>query len=214
MSRKILLIGGGGHCKSVLDTLLELHDYDEIGIIDKKEYIGTHILGVPVIGCDDDLQFLFNNGYKHGFITVGSIGNPVNRIKLYNLISKIGFEIPNIIDKSATVSRYAKLENGVFVGKKSIVNAESLIQKGCIINSASVIEHECKIGSFVHVAPGVVLGGEVEVGDNTHIGSNSVIKQQIRIGTNSIIGMGSVVVKNINSQVLAYGNPCVEVERL
>jgi len=30
MNKKILLIGGGGHCKSVLDSLLDLDEYDDI----------------------------------------------------------------------------------------------------------------------------------------------------------------------------------------
>lgn len=214
MTKKILLIGGGGHCKSVLDTLLELNEYSEIGIVDKKENIGSCIMGIPVIGCDDDLQALFNSKYRYAFVTVGSIGSPSLRIKLYNILSEIGYEIPNIIDSSANVSKNAKIEQGVFVGKQSLVNAGSLIQQGVIINSGSIIEHDCQIGAFVHIAPGAVLGGAVKIGENSHIGSNVTIKQQINIGSNSIIGMGSVVLKNIGDNIMAYGCPCREVKKL
>lgn len=214
MNKKILLVGGGGHCKSVLDSLLELNTYLEIGIIDKKDKIGSSVLGIPVIGCDDDLPVLFDNGYKYAFVTVGSIGNPSLRIKLYNILSDIGYEIPYIIDPSAKVSKYAKIEQGVFIGKRSIVNAGSLIQKGSIINSGAIVEHDCQIGAFSHIAPGAVLGGEVIVGENSHIGLNATIRQQVNIGSNSLIGMGSVVLKNIADNVIAYGNPCREVKKL
>lgn len=214
MNKKILLIGGGGHCKSVLDSLLELNEYTEIGIVDKKENIGSFVLGFPVIGCDDDLPQLFSNEYKYAFVTVGSIGNPSLRIKLYNILSEIGYEIPVIIDASAKVSKHAKLEQGVFIGKLGIVNAGSLIKKGVIINSGSTIEHDCQIGAFAHIAPGAVLGGEVVIGENSHVGSNSTIKQQVHIGSNSIIGMGSVVLNNIYDSKMAYGNPCREVKKL
>ena len=214
MNKKILLIGGGGHCKSVLDSLLELNEFREIGIVDKKENVGKSVMGVPVVGCDDDLPTLFRDGYGHAFVTVGSIGNPTLRIKLFNLLTEIGYEIPAIIDGSAKVSKHAKIEQGVFIGKQSTINAGTLIQKGAIINSGSIVEHDCEIGTFTHIAPGAVLGGEVVIGENSHVGSNATVKQQIHIGSNSIIGMGSVVLQNIDSNTMAYGNPCREVKKL
>lgn len=208
MSKNILLIGGGGHCKSVIDSLLELNEFSKIGIIDIKENIGKKVLEVPVIGCDNDLVDLFTDGYKYAFVTKGSIGNPKLRIKLFNLINEVGFEIPIIIDSSAVVSRHAKMESGIFIGKNAVINAGCKIHKGVIINTGAIIEHDCLVGAFAHIAPGSVLSGEVQVGENTHIGANCVIKQQLRIGSNSIIGMGSVVLKDIEDNIIAHGNPC------
>lgn len=214
MNKRLLLIGGGGHCKSVLDSLLEQNKYSEIGIVDKEENIGKVIIGVPIVGCDDDLQNLFREGYDFAFVTVGSIGNPTLRIKLFNLLSEIGYQIPAVIDNSAKVSKYSIIEEGVFIGKQAIVNAGSQIQRGVIINSGSIVEHDCQIGAFSHIAPGAVLGGGVVVGEHSHVGSNATVKQQIHIGSSSIIGMGSVVLRNVESNTMAYGNPCREVRRL
>jgi sugar O-acyltransferase (sialic acid O-acetyltransferase NeuD family) len=208
MNKKILLVGGGGHCKSVLDSLLELDCYSTIGIIDKKQNIGQEILGVSIIGCDDDLPQLFSDGYNNAFVSVGSIGNPKLRIKLFNKLCEIGFEIPNIVDPSAVLSSSIYIGNGVYVGKNAIINVGSIIHKGAIINNGAIIEHDCLIGDFAHIAPGTVLCGEVQVGKNTHIGANSVIKQRLKIGSDSIIGMGSVVLKDIEDNIIAYGNPC------
>ncbi|MBU1019869.1 MAG: acetyltransferase [Firmicutes bacterium] len=213
MNKKLLLIGGGGHCKSVLDSILEHNEYDEIGIIDKKETIGRSIMNIPVIGCDDDLLALFSKGFKYAFVTVGSIGDPSQRIKIFTRLCDIGFEIPIVIDSTATISNYAILECGVFVGKQSIINSGAHVHKGAIINSGAIIEHDCQIGAFVHIAPGAVLGGEVIIDENTHVGSNSTIKQQVHIGSDSIIGMGSVVLKNIQKNKRAYGNPCKEEKK-
>lgn len=214
MDKKILLVGGGGHCKSVLDTLLKLNRFSKIGIIDKKENIGKSILGVPIIGTDDDLYNLFINGYKHAFVTVGSVGNPNLRIKLFNILNVIGFSITNIIDPTAIVGCSVNMDDGIFIGKRAIVNAGSIIGKGSIINSGSIIEHDCTIGEFVHIAPSAVLCGEVKIGNRTHIGANCVIKQQLNVGENSIIGIGSVILKNIEDNTIAYGNPCREVSKL
>lgn len=56
-----------------------------------------------------------------------------------------------------------------------------------------------------------MLSGNVQVGNSSHIGANATIRENVHIGRNTIIGMGSVVTKNINNNVIAYGNPCREV---
>ncbi len=211
MQSRILLIGGGGHCKSVIDSIIRTKHYSDIGIIDRSESIGKNILSFPIIGCDDDLLKLYKRGYRDAFVTVGSIGDSTVRKKLFQMLEKIGFTIPNIIDNSALVSEYATLEKGIFIGKNVVVNAGSFIYKGAILNTSSVVEHDSVIQEFSHIAPGVILCGDVKIGANTHIGAKSVVMQNIHIGSDSIIGMGSVVINNIGNNVVAYGNPCKEV---
>ena len=158
MIRKLILLGGGGHCKSVLDSLLSSSDYSEIGIIDKKENIGMDVLGVPVIGCDDDLTGLFRKGYTHAFVTLGGIGNLSVRKKLFMRIERAGFNIPSIIDPTAIVSKYASIGTGVFIGKNAVVNGGTTIRKGVIVNTSSIIEHDCIIEEFVHISPYMLKG--------------------------------------------------------
>jgi len=210
MNKKIILIGGGGHCKSVLDSLLKLNEFSVIGIVDKKENVGETVLGVRIIGCDQDLPHLFQDGFKQAFVTVGSVGSPQLRIKIFNLLTKIGFGIPNIVDPSAVVSNSATMAEGIYVGKNAVINAGAVIHTGVIINTGAIIEHDCSIGDYVHVSPGSVICGNVEISENTHIGAGCVIKQQLKIGPNSVIGMGSVVLSDIGANIIAYGNPCKE----
>jgi sugar O-acyltransferase (sialic acid O-acetyltransferase NeuD family) len=208
MSRGVLLVGGGGHCRSILDSLLLTEEYDEIGIIDIAANIGKTILTVPVIGQDSDLPNLFLKGFTDAFITVGSIGVSTSRRNLFNMIEEIGFRIPNIIDPSAIISEHVELGSGIFIGKNAVINVGTKIQNGSIINTSCIIEHDCYIGDFSHIAPGSVLCGEVNVGSGAHIGANSVIKQQVKIGSNTLIGMGSTVLCDIGDSLVAYGNPC------
>lgn len=212
MSDKLLLIGGGGHCISVIDSIERQKLYSEIGVVEKYLKEDTNLMGVPIIGCDEDLQRLYNEGYRHAFVSLGSIENVNPRIKLYKQLKSIGFHIPSIVDDTAIVSERARIGEGVYVGKGSIINAGAQIGICAIVNTGAIIEHECVIDDFCHIASGVVLGGRVVIGDSTHIGSNATIKQGIVIGQKSLIGSGSVVVRNINNNVLAFGNPCREVK--
>ena len=51
--KKLLIIGGGGHAKSLIDNVFSTNIYNPIGIIDKKKQVGEKVLGIPVIGNDD-----------------------------------------------------------------------------------------------------------------------------------------------------------------
>lgn len=208
---RLLLIGGGGHCRSVLDSVLRMGTFDEVGIVDFDK--SASALGIPVVGSDDDLPDLLRNGWTHAFISVGSVGSTALRRKLYQLAKDTGFIIPSIIDPSAQIAGGTVIDEGAFIGKLAVVNTCSEIGKCAIINTGAVIEHDCRIGDFAHISPGGVLCGQVTVGADSHIGAGAVVRQQTSIGSRSIVGAGSVVVKDIPENVTAYGNPCKVVVR-
>ena len=202
--KKILLIGGGGHCRSVLDTLT-CCDFDDIGLVD---IVVPDIPGVQYAGTDDDLPKLREQGWEYAFITVGSIGETTVRRKIYQRIQALNFTIPKIIDSSAAIARSSEIGAGVFIGKNAVVNAGARIGNCAIINTGALVEHECRVGDFAHISSGVVLCGQVTVGEDTHIGAGTVIRQCISVGAQTLIGIGSVVTRNIPDHVKAYGNPC------
>ena len=208
--KKILLIGGGGHCHSVLDSILALEAYDEIGIIDNIE---SPILDIPVVGRDEDVPWLKTLGWTDAFISVGSVGNTKIRRKLYEMVKGIGMNVPAIIDASAVVARGVELADGIYIGKRAVINSGTKIGACAIINTGAIIEHECVIGDFSHISSGTTVCGQVTVGKDSHVGAGTVIRQQICIGERVLIGAGSVVVKNITDNVKAYGNPCKVVRK-
>lgn len=203
--KRLLLIGGGGHCRSVADSVLTLKAYSKIGIID---YDNSQALGIPVVGTDEDLPQMISDGWTDAFITVGSVGNTQTRRRLYNLVKNLGYHIPSIVDPTATVARKVRIGEGAYIGKRAVINTGSWIGPCTIINTGAIVEHDCVIGDFSHISPEAVLCGQVYVGDDSHIGAASVVRQQIRIGNGAVIGAGSVVVKNIPDSVKAFGNPC------
>lgn len=206
--QELILLGGGGHCKVVIDTLLLEGEYKVVGITDLQEKIGKKVAGVPIIGTDSALEDYYKRGVSFSFITAGSIGIPSLRITLFNLAKKIGFEFPNIVHPNATISKFAKIGKGNYIAPGVIINSGANIGNNCIINTGAVIDHDCEIGDFVHIAPGVVMSGGVEIGKYSHIGTGSSIVQNLKIGKNTIVGAGSVVVKDIGDNIVAYGNPC------
>ena len=105
---EIILIGGGGHCESVIDVIEQEHRFMIAGVIDRPELLGSKVLGYEVIGNDVDLQALAGK-YKYALITVWQIRSPNARIRLFELVKKAEFTLPVIISPRAYVSKYATI---------------------------------------------------------------------------------------------------------
>lgn len=193
----IVLVGGGGHCKVVIDAIESSGEFDIRGVTDSTLHKGAQVLNIKVLGKDDILPVLFKEGIRHAFITVGSIGNCDLRKKIYANLVKIGFKLPFIVHPKAIVSKYAKLSEGTFVAAGAVINAETKIGKNSIINTSSSVDHDCEIGDFVHIAPGATLSGGVRVGASSHIGTGAKVIQCLNIGKNVFIPAGSLVTENI-----------------
>ncbi|OGS19423.1 MAG: hypothetical protein A2219_00325 [Elusimicrobia bacterium RIFOXYA2_FULL_50_26] len=206
---ELLLIGAGGHCKVVIDAILNLKNFKVAGIIDLPQKAGENIYGIPVIGTDMELDRFYRQGIRHCHVSVGSIGSPALRVKLCKQATSAGFAFSTIISRHAVVSEKSIIGEGTFVAPGAVINAGAKVGSNCIINTGAVIDHDCVIGDFTHIAPRAVLGGGVTVGEFSHIGAGSSLMQYITIGKGTIIGMGSVVTKSFGDNLTAFGCPCV-----
>ncbi len=205
MGNKLVLIGGGGHCKSVIDTAKRLSRFDEIVVTDPIISIGESILGCKVVGSDDSLGMLREIGFDYAFITVGCVNVSSTREKLVDKAKVFGFKFPTIVDPSSVVSESAFIGEGAFLGKNVIINAGSTIGRHSIVNSGSIIEHDCEVGDFSHVSVGTIICGDVIIGENSMIGAGSTIIQSVRIGNHVLIGANSTVLTNVPDNAKEYG---------
>ncbi|RXJ68981.1 acetyltransferase [Halarcobacter ebronensis] len=186
---KIILIGGGGHCRSVIDVIEAEDKFDIAGIIDKQELIGSSVLGYKVIGCDDDLQLLIKD-IKNAVITVGHLEDNSLRVSLYKKLKNIGFTLPTIISPLAYVSKHTTIDEGTVIMHQALINANVKIGKNCIINSKALIEHDVTVENHCHISTGSILNGGVIVKSNTFFGSNATSKQYSNIS--GFVKAGSV----------------------
>ena len=189
---KIILIGGGGHCKSVIDVIEQQAKFKIAGIVDKSNIIGSKILGYKVIGKDIDLVKLAKK-YQYALITIGHMKSPLSRIKLFDLAVKVGFKCPPIISPNAYVSKHSKIGDGTVVMHHAIINANTYVGDNCIINSKALIEHDCSISNHCHISTNATINGGVKIGSECFIGSNVTTKDNIKIKENSFIKAGTLI---------------------
>ena len=190
--KEIILIGGGGHCRSVIDVIEQEGRFKIVGIIDKPELLETDVLGYPVIGNDADLESLVKT-HTHAIVTVGQIESPNLRIKLFDLALKAGFVLPAVISPRAYISRHADIGEGTVIMHNALVNSDTKVGRNCIINTNTLIEHDCTISDHCHIATSATINGGVLVESGCFIGSGAVTKESIIISKNSFIKAGSVV---------------------
>lgn len=207
MKRPLILIGGGGHCKSAIEVA-ESAGYEIKGILDMPDEVGKEVLpGHKVIGTDDEIpQYVEECDFV---ITVGFIKNPALRIELYNKVKAAGGRLATIIASTAHVSKYAELGEGTVIMHHAFVNAGAKIGDNCIINTFVNIEHDAEVGNQCHISTGTMVNGECKIGENCFIGSQSVCANCIEIASDIIVGAGSVVRKSIRVKGIYAGNPAI-----
>ena len=180
MKKPLLLVGGGGHCKSVIEAA-ESAGYSILGVLDMPEEVGKTLLSTKVIGTDDDIPDYVDKA--EFVITVGFIKNPATRIKLYNKVKEAGGKLATVIASTARVSKYAEIGEG------------------------TVVLHH--IGDQCHISTGAMVNGECKVGKNCFIGSQSVLANCITLGDDIIVGAGSFVRKSLTEKGIYSGNPAI-----
>ena len=56
MKRPLILVGGGGHCKSVIEAAESAGCFIK-GILDIPSQVGEEVLGYTIIGTDNDSMY-------------------------------------------------------------------------------------------------------------------------------------------------------------
>lgn len=192
MKEKIILIGGGGHCRSCVDVIESDNRFVIAGIIDIPEKVGQTVFNYTIIGSEDDLQKIVKT-FKLYLITIGQVKGPDIRIEKYEQIARIGGTFPVIISPKSHISKHASIGEGTIIMHGAIVNAGASIGRNCIINTGAVIEHDVIIEDHCHISTGATINGGTVIKRGSFLGSNAVTKEYITIGEKSFIKANSLV---------------------
>jgi len=205
-TKNLILIGGGGHCKSVI-CVAESAGYNILGILDLPEKVGEKVLGYTILGTDDHIPDYVSNALF--LVTVGQIRDAETRIRIQKKIESFGGRLATLIAPSAVVSRHSEIGEGTVIMHHTMVNSDAKIGKGCIVNTFANIGHDVEVGDFCHVSTGAKLNGNCIIGQKTFIGSQAALVNGISIADECLIAAGAIVIKSIYQKGLYAGNPAV-----
>lgn len=211
MSKKVVIIGAGGHAKVIADIIQKSGDM-VYGFLDDNIEEGTIIGNNENFKIIGDLNARFSLSVTHSDLEfIIAIGNNKRRKEVAE--ENIGnIKFYTAIHPSAIIGLDVKLEPGTVIMANACINASAKIDKHCIINTGAIIEHDNVIKDYVHISPNATICGTVEIGELTHIGASATVKNNINITKNCIIGAGAVVVKNIEEEGVYVGVPAKLIE--
>jgi sugar O-acyltransferase (sialic acid O-acetyltransferase NeuD family) len=189
----ILVYGGGGHGKALIELLRALGTYRIVGLVDDGKSRGEQVIGVPVLGGREALPEIYSQGVRLAVNAVGGIGNTSARIEVFRRLAEAGFTFPAVVHQRATIEASAQLSPGVQVMPHAYVGSQSSIGFGAIINTGAIVSHDCVLGEFANLSPGAILAGEVQVGSRVLIGMGVTVNLQVRIGAGARIGNGATI---------------------
>lgn len=211
MNRPILVLGGGGHARVIIDALRHMRKR-LLGIIDPNVPVGGEIYGLPVLG-GDEIVADYDPREIQLVNAVGSTGAPLRRRQLFEHFSARGYAFASVVHPAAVVAQDVIAGSGVQVMAGAVVQPGAVLGDNVLINTKASVDHGCRIGSHTHVAPGATICGDVTVGDGSLVGSGAVIIQGLRVGSGVIIGAGSVVVSDVADNAQVVGVPARVVQR-
>lgn len=206
----LILIGGGGHSKVLVSTLLLQHR-KVLGFVDLKPALRP-LLGVTGLG-NDNAVFLHSPDQVRLVNGVGSIDSTLSHKMVYEKFRERGFVFESVIHPSAIIAREVEIEDSVQVMAGAIVQPGVSLGANVIINTGARVDHDCTIKAHAHIAPGVTLSGNVHIGEGAHIGTGASIIQGIKVGDASIVGAGAVVISDVPPGDIVVGVPAISVAR-
>jgi sugar O-acyltransferase (sialic acid O-acetyltransferase NeuD family) len=193
----IVVYGGGGHGKALIDLLRALGTYPIAGVLDDRLPPGEMIMGVPVLGGAATLAELRQRGLRQAVNAVGGIGNITVRIKVFEQLAQAGYNCPTLIHPRATVEPSAQLADGVQIFPHAYVGSEARIGFGVIVNTGAIVSHDCQVADYANLSPGSILAGEVHIGSGVLVGMGVTINLQVQVGDRARIGNSATVKSNV-----------------
>lgn len=209
MSRRIIVLGAGGHAKVLTEALQPMVVF---GFIDANPEKHGLRMGNAIVLGDDETVASYAPATVELVNGLGSIGKNSRRMALFMRFKEAGYAFRDVVHRSAVVASDAAWGEGVQLMAGAILQAGVVIGQNTIVNTGAVVDHDCNIGSHVHIAPGAVLSGGVRVDDAAHIGVGATIVQGIRIGADSVVAAGAVVIRDVPAGTTVMGVPAREMK--
>ncbi|MCM1291248.1 MAG: acetyltransferase [Prevotella sp.] len=200
--KPLILIGAGGHCRSVIDAA-ESAGLSIAGVLDRADSDVSDVLGYNVVGDDDMIPQLVPD--CSFIVTVGYIKSPELRRKLHTLVKESRGELGKVIASTSRVSLHSHIGEGTVILHHATINAGARVGCGCIINSGANIEHDVRIGDGTHISTGCIINGNCIIGDEVFVGSGTVMSNGVKICSGAVIGAGSLVLHDITEPGVHYG---------
>jgi len=213
--KKVVILGAGGHGRSVLNAFRDTNKSRKkkhiLGFVDdNKKLHGKIICEVPVLGGFE----WFDINKQSDIYLINAVASPKIKKEVIEKADKRNLNFCSLIHPSVWKSDYVEIGEGTFIAAGNILTTYIKIGKHVIINLSCTIGHDSIIEDFCTIAPGVHISGNVHIKEGSDIGAGSVILQGRSIGPWSVVGAGSVINKDVPPSSTVVGVPAKVIKKV
>ncbi|MDE6445166.1 MAG: transferase [Muribaculaceae bacterium] len=201
-NRKIILVGGGGHALSLMESLPEDVEIAGYTSLAPSEKINAKWIGDE---CADPSITRLPLPFHIAFIYSG-VPRMDKRRAIIERFQISGARFASLISPLATVTPNSVIGDGCALLSGAIVNRATL-SSHVVVNTGAIVEHDCVIGENTFIGPGAVIGGGVTIGKDCFIGLGVKIRNGIRISSGITVGMGAIVTRDLTEPGIYHGTP-------
>ncbi|WP_150306240.1 acetyltransferase [Pseudomonas saliphila] len=190
MTGALLVLGAGGHGKSVAEAALLGGQWDRVVFLDDAWPDVSEALGFEVLGKVADIAAVADRCQG----AIAAVGNNAVRDQWIDLIERAGIELVSVVHPKAWVSLSAVVGAGTAVMAGAVVGTLADVGRGVIINANATVDHDVVMEKLSHIGVGVQLAGGVRVGARAWLQAGSscgygvVVKAGVTLGPGTVLG--------------------------
>ncbi len=186
MSKRVIVIGAGGHGRSVAEAILLLRQDELVGFVDDGAEPNAKVWTYPILGRTDSLHAM----RALADAVVVAIGNNAVREKLHTQVREAGFELLTVIHPTAFVSPTAILGAGCAVMAGAVVGTEAELVEGAIVNCGATVDHHCKVEAFGHLGVNACMAGGSVLGHGAWMQAGSALGYGVQVEAGAVLAPG------------------------
>lgn len=190
MKKRLLIIGAGGHGRSVAEAALLGQDYALTAFLDDATKPPKHHLwGCPVWGATAMLADCRGRIDE----VIVAIGNNALREALHQQAKAQGIPLATVIHPAAMVSPTATSGEGSAIMAGAIVGTGAQLGEGVIVNCGAVVDHDCVVESFGHLGVNAGMAGGSVLGRSAWMPVGSALAYGVKVLAGRVLRAGEVV---------------------
>jgi sugar O-acyltransferase (sialic acid O-acetyltransferase NeuD family) len=183
----MVIVGAGGHGRSVLELVRLLGTHEVPGFLDDLHPPGTDVMGVPVWGPTTAMASLSDRGVNALHV---AIGNNAARAALHARARDAGLQAVTLIHPRACVSPSASLGAGCAVMALAVVGTEARLGDGVIVNVGAAVDHHARVGHHGHLGANATMAGGTSIGTRAWLQAGSAIGYHVHLPDDTIVPPG------------------------
>ncbi len=184
---RLLVVGAGGHGRSVVEAAELSGQFEVMGFLDDSLPVGDRVVGVIVLGPVVSMAH-HRAGTDHAIV---AIGNNTVREKLSQQLAAVGFICETVVHPRAIVSPSAVLGACSAVMAGAIVGTEARLGMGSIVNCGAVVDHHAIVEDFAHLGVNASMTGSTVLGRGAWMQAGAALGYGVRVAAGEVLLPGA-----------------------